>query len=307
MTIFTVQDIDIVYLSYDEPNCESNWSHLQTLCPRAQRVHGVKGSDAAHKACAALATGTHVITVDGDNQIRPEFLELEWLFDSSWDLEHSVLSFPARNAVNGLCYGNGGIKIWPRRVIEEMQTHEQANDGQGVGGVDFCWALDYVLMPGVWSDVLINHTEHQAWRAGFREGVKLSLVDGHRIQAGDQWHQRQAKNNMDRLLTWLQVGLDQRHGFYAILGARQGLFKTMLTTWDHTRVQDFDHLDAIWEREVERMTMPQLRLLMQDLGLELRNRLNLAVAAEPLSAAQSAWFKTVFKQPVRTEPRRLKG
>ena len=65
MTTIKVADIDIVYLSYDEPNSESNWSHLQTICPRAQRVHGVKGSDAAHKACAEITTGTHMITVDG--------------------------------------------------------------------------------------------------------------------------------------------------------------------------------------------------------------------------------------------------
>ena len=307
MTTIKVADIDIVYLSYDEPNCESNWSHLLRICPRAQRVHGVKGSDAAHKACADITEGTHMITVDGDNQIDPLFLEQTWLFDNTWDLEHSVLSFPSRNAVNGLCYGNGGIKIWPRRVVEQMQTHEAvASDAQGAS-VDFCWVLDYVLMPGVWSQALINHTEHQAWRAGFREGVKLSLVEGGLIRDPEQWCSAMVKNNLDRLLTWLQVGMDQANGFYAILGARQGLFKTMLTHWDHTRVQDFDHLDRIWEREVERMTMPQLRLLMQDLGLELRNRLNLAVAAEPLSAAQSEWFKSVFRHPERLEPRRLKG
>lgn len=307
MTEIKVADIDIVYLSYDEPNCEHNWQHLQQLSPGAQRVHGVKGSDRAHKACSALARGTHVITVDGDNQIRAPFLDTVWQFDSSWDLEHSVLSFPARNAVNGLCYGNGGIKIWPRAVIDSMQTHELSPDADGVAAVDFCWALDYVLMPGVWSDVLINHTEHQAWRAGFREGVKLALVNGHRIQDPLEWRRSQVKNNLDRLLTWLQVGLDQVNGFYAILGARQGLYKTMLTDWDHSRVQDFDQLDSLWEREIEGLTLPQQRRLVEDLGLELGNRLNLAVAAEPLSAAQSEWFKSVFAHPQREQPRRLKG
>lgn len=304
MTTIKVQDIDIIYLSYDEPNCEQNWQHLQSLCPRAQRVHGVKGSDAAHKACAALATGTHMITVDGDNQIDPKFLDQSWTFDSSWDLTNSVLSFPSENAVNGLCYGNGGIKIWPRAVVQAMQTHEISD--QGLAAVDFCWALDYVLMPGVWSRALINHSEHQSWRAGFREGVKLALCNGLLIRDPQQWRAAQAKNNLDRLLTWLQVGLDQPHGFYAILGARQGLYRTMLTAWDHSLVQDFDYLDEVWTRDIETRSLPELVRGVEDLGLRLRDSLGLALAAEPLNALQSRWFKSVFRHPDRSEPRRLR-
>ena len=306
MTTIKVADIDIVYLSYDEPNCESNWQHLLSMCPRAQRVHGVKGSDAAHKACAELATGTHMITIDGDNQIRPEFLEQMWTFDSSWDLANSVLSFPSENVINGLCYGNGGIKIWPRRVVEQMQTHEAvASDAQGAT-VDFCWVLDYVLMPGVWSQALINHTAHQAWRAGFREGVKLALVDGALIRDPQKWRASMAKNNLDRLLTWLQVGLDQHNGFYSIMGARQGLHRCLLTDWDHTQVQDFDYLDTVWEREVEGQNWPTLWDIMRETAADLRDQLALALEPEPLSPAQSKWFKSVFRHPHYPEPRKLR-
>jgi hypothetical protein len=304
MTTFTVQDIDIIYLSYDEPNCEQNWQHLLGICPRAQRVHGVKGSDAAHKACADIATGTHMITIDGDNQIDPKFLDQSWTFDNTWDIDNSVLSFPSRNAVNGLCYGNGGIKIWPRRVVHAMQTHEAVDSKIQGASVDFCWVLDYVLMPGVWSQALINHTEHQAWRAGFREGVKLALVNGSLIRDRQQWRASIAKNNLDRLLTWLQVGLDEANGAWAILGARQGLYRCLLTDWDHTQVQDFDYLDTIWERETE--SLDPITGYTQDLGLELRNRLQLAIEPEPFTAAQSTWFKSVFRHPHYPEPRRLR-
>ena len=306
MTTIKVADIDIIYLSYDEPNCEQNWQHLLGICPRALRVHGVKGSDAAHKACAELATGTHMITIDGDNQIDPKFLEQTWTFDSTWDLDNSVLSFPSENAVNGLCYGNGGIKIWPRRVVEQMQTHEAvASDAQGAS-VDFCWVLDYVLMPGVWSRALINHTAHQAWRAGFREGVKLSLVNGSLIRDPEQWQASMAKNNLNRLLTWLQVGLDQHNGFYSVMGARQGLRRSLLTDWDHTQVQDFDYLDTIWEREGEGMNWPKLWEIMRDTGAELKDQLALPIEQEPFSPAQSTWFKSVFRHPHYPEPRRLR-
>jgi len=307
MTTFTVQDIDIVYLSYDEPNAESNWAHLLDICPRAQRIHGIKGSDAAHKACAEITSGTHMITVDGDNQIDPTFLTQTWTFDSTWDLDSSVLSFPSRNAVNGLCYGNGGIKIWPRQVVASMNTHEAVASTEQGASVDFCWVLDYVLMPGVWSQALINHTSHQAWRAGFREGVKLSLVNGELIRDPEQWRASMVKNNLDRLLTWLQVGLDQHNGFYSIVGARQGLYKCMHTDWDHTRVQDFDYLDSIWEREVEGQNWPRLWDMMRDTAADLKDQLELSLEQEPLSPAQSELFKSVFQQPNRTEPRRLRS
>jgi len=304
MTTITVSEIDLVYLSYDEPNADSNWRHLTNICPWAQRIHGVKGSDAAHKACAAITTGTHMITVDGDNQIDPRFLAQSWQFDSTWDIEHSVLSFSAENVINGLTYGNGGIKIWPRSVVQEMQTHEAVGDAS-VASVDFCWHLDYVLMPGVWSRALINHTSHQAWRAGFREGVKMALVNGELIRNPSQWRSSMAKVNMDRLTVWLQVGQDQANAAWAILGARQGLHRCMLTNWDHSEVKDFDLLDHIWHQEVQALT--DIQGLTQDLGAELRNRLGMAIEPEPLSAAQSKWFKSVFNQPLRTEPRRLRS
>jgi hypothetical protein len=304
MTTFTVHDIDIVYLSYDEPNADANWAHLESICPRAQRIHGVKGSDAAHKACADITSGTHMITIDGDNRIDPAFLEQSWTFDSSWDVESSVLSFSAENVINGLAYGNGGIKIWPRSVVQAMQTHE-AVDGAGAASVDFCWHLDYVLMPGIWSRAVINHTPHQAWRAGFREGVKMALVNGELIKQPAQWRRSMARVNLDRLIVWLQVGMDQHNAAWAILGARQGLHRAMLTDWDHTEVKDFDLLDTIWHEQV--VGLADVRSYTQDLGLELRNRLGLPIEPEPFTPAQSQWFKSVFHQPERTEPRRLRS
>lgn len=301
MTTIKISDLDIVYLSYDEPNCESHWQQLLAQCPRAQRVHGVKGSDAAHKACARLAQTERFVTIDGDNLVRPRFFEQTFTSDLIGDL--SVVSFAGRNCVNGLTYGNGGIKIWPRSVVLDMQTHEASAGGEAA--VDFCWALDYVLMPGVWSDVIINHTRQQAWRAGFREGVKLSLINGHHEPDPKQWRKGMVKNNWDRLVTWLQVGQDVEHGVWAILGARQGVYRTQLTDWPWQRVQDFDHLDWIWERELEGRDDPMS--MIEELGVSLSQQLDMPIASQPLTALQSQWFKTLNTQPARTEPRRLRS
>ena len=70
-------DQDIIFLSYDEPNAEKNYADLCSKAPWAKRVHGVEGSDAAHKACADLSETENFITIDGDTIIDPKFLQVE--------------------------------------------------------------------------------------------------------------------------------------------------------------------------------------------------------------------------------------
>lgn len=305
MTTINIADIDLVFLSYDEPNCEQNWRRVQELCPRALRVHGVEGSDAAHKACAELAETDRVLIIDGDNWVSESLFSSQWHIDPEFDISRSVLSFPARNSINGLEYGNGGVKIWPRSVIFDMRTHELAQDTAGGSGLDFCWTVDYVLMPQTLSETRVNHTAQQAWRAGFREGVKMAVIDGEWVQDAEQWRSRIARINLRRLETWLQVGRDVNHGVWAILGARQGLTRVMIQGWDPRRVHDFDTLDHIWADTAEPLKDPLKAA--RDLGPALIDHLGVAIAAEPLSPAQSQWFKHWLHWQPRTQPKRLRS
>jgi hypothetical protein len=52
MAKIDVTELDIFYISYDEPNKEEHWADLLNKVPWAKRVDGVTGFDAAHKACA---------------------------------------------------------------------------------------------------------------------------------------------------------------------------------------------------------------------------------------------------------------
>ena len=45
----------VIFLSYDEPNADQNFMVSQPIVGNLLRVHGIKGFDSAHKACAALA------------------------------------------------------------------------------------------------------------------------------------------------------------------------------------------------------------------------------------------------------------
>ena len=77
MNKIKVVDQDIIFLSYDEPNAEKNYADLCSKVPWAKRVHGVEGSDAAHKACADLSETEYFVTVDADNIVDQEFLNQE--------------------------------------------------------------------------------------------------------------------------------------------------------------------------------------------------------------------------------------
>ena len=288
-------DYDIIYLSYDEPNAEKNYADLCKKIPWAKRVHGVKGSDAAHKACARLSETDRFITVDGDNIVRPGFLEQVLDIPTGSDLESSVISWCGKNEINGLMYGNGGIKCWPKEYVLQMKTHENADPDNVAAQVDFCWDLKYIQQNSCYSDVHNNATPQQAWRAGFREGVKMALDSGAK-PTKEQLLKGHWKN-LHRLWIWLMVGADVENGDWAILGARAGLFMTMCTEWDYVQVRDFEYLNDLWKTSFA--AIEDIKHETGTYGIKLINELEIPIAETPLGAQQSKFFKEVYQNPSR--------
>jgi hypothetical protein len=101
-----------------------------------------------------------------------------------------------------------------------------------------------------------------------------------------EFEQRVHSRNYDNLCVWQSVGCDVENGDWAILGARYGTYKTMLTDWDYTQVQWFDNLKNIWDTEVKDRD-PVIDI--KSYGEELRNRLGLPIV--DMAAEQSAFFK----------------
>jgi len=294
---FRVIDYDIIYLSYDEPNAEKNYNDLCRKVPWAKRVHGVKGSDAAHKACAELSETDRFITVDGDNIIRADFLSQEIDFEEHRDLEKSVISWCGNNVVNGLMYGNGGLKCWSKQYVLDMKTHENADQDNPHAQVDFCWDVEYIQMNSCYSDVYNNSTPHQAWRAGFREGVKMSLDRG--IRPTKEEFLKNHWKNLHRLYIWLMVGKDIKNGNWAIMGARHGLYMTMCTgnNWDYIQVRDFEYLNELWEQT---KTEYEVNEFSEELGKMIIKELEIPISAIPLNSEQSLFFKEVYQNPARS-------
>jgi len=243
MAIVDIADLDCIYLSYDEPKKEETWIKIQNLVPWAKRVDGVKGSDAAHKAAAKASDTDRFVLIDGDNIPDPEFFNLQLTLDK--DTKDKVFRWKARNIINGLMYGNGGMSCWTKEFVNNMRTHENT-DGAEANDVEFCFYPDYWAMHDCYSTTYPNATPFQAWRAGFREGVKMCLDRGKRPGLVD-FELKVQQRNYDHLCVWQSVGADVENGWWAVYGARLGTWMTMLQNWDYRDVQDFDKLAQLWE------------------------------------------------------------
>lgn len=281
-----IADLDCVYLSYDEPNKEETWAKIRNMVPWAKRVDGVKGSDAAHKAAAASSDTDRFILIDGDNIPDASFFNQTLVLPTE-EYENAVFRWRARNNVNGLMYGNGGLSSWTKSFVDAMQTHENS-DGRTETEVEFCFDPLYWAMNDCYSTTYPNGSAFQAWRAGFREGVKMCLDRG-RKPTLEEFTDRVHKRNLDHLTIWHNVGADADYGEWAIAGARQGTYMTMLTNWDHRLVQSFDALAELW------LTVKDSnpRILANQLGPELGTQLGLPMSM--LEAEQSAFFKQHYR------------
>ena len=310
MAFKSLNELDVIFISYDEDNCEENWADLVDKVPWAKRVHGVKGSDAAHKAAANLSETDRFISVDADNIVDPAFFDEEFDFDHPKLLGKAV-SWTAKNYINGLEYGNGGLKCWPKQYVLDMRTHENADSDDERNQVDFCWENSYVQMINQHSVTHPNGSPRQAFRAGFREGVKMGLNQGGKISA-DDFRKVIWFGNYKRLITWCSVGADVENGVWAMYGTRLGCQMTNLTDWDFLNVRDFDWLNDFFAKEVMPKFAARTGLANSqrcyksdyiwdtqklwgsiiDLGTELRKGLGIEVAE--LDEIQSKFYKAAY-------------
>lgn len=279
-----ITDLDFVYISFREPNREENWADLKNKVPWAKRVDGVVGFDNAHKAAAELAETDFFISVDGDNVLYPKFL-LDTL-DFNKTNPDAVHRWRARNTVNGLVYGNGGIVGWPKKTCLSMRTHENADTEENE--IDFCWGVPHENLHNVYSDTVINASPEQAFVAGFREGVKMSLDRG-KVIPPLEFKDRIAIQNLKCLTTWMSVGADVENGDYAILGARMGCWYTTVKGIELKRVRDIDFIREIYFNRIT----GNIKETIRTYGNSLRERLGIPIADYDSDA--SRFFK--FCQP----------
>jgi hypothetical protein len=152
--------LDIIFISYDEPNADSNFDLLRSRFPFARRVHGVKGIAHAHNAAAKKAMTKFFYVVDGDAVIRPDF---DFSFVPQVGEEDFVHIWHAYNPV-GLEYGYGGVKLFKKSFFKDVKSY-----------VDFSTSLtkDVKIHPEIACETRFNSDPARAFRSGFREAAKL--------------------------------------------------------------------------------------------------------------------------------------
>ena len=293
---YPISDFDLIYISYDEPNAEKNWADLLSKCPWAKRVHGVKGFDAAHNKAGEISETHRLVTVDGDNTVRQDFFKQTIEIDEDEQQDY-VFSWCGHNVINSLAYGNGGLKLWPKHIIENMNSHENDTSEDGAHSVDFCWMHTYFQMADTFSDVVVNTNPAQAYRAGFREGVKMSLDRGI-LPDRNRFLQQNHIKNLQRLSIWCSVGADVENGDWAILGAREAVCLTNLDGWDHTNIADYDFMQKFVGEKLDKYSTSQKRIeSTKHFGDRLRKELHFRIA--DMNADTSIWFKAVYQNPHR--------
>lgn len=152
---------NIFFISYDESNADQNWSNLKSRFPTATRIHGIKGINNAHAACAEQSLTKMFWTVDGDTVVDDTFG-----FDypiMPWDEKYLHVWY-SRNPVNGLEYGYSAVKLWPTAVAKK-KTERWLDFTTSVGKIK--------IVDNVISTTLFNSDAYNAWKSGFRESVKL--------------------------------------------------------------------------------------------------------------------------------------
>ena len=101
---------DIIFISYNEAQADDSWKTLKDRFPYAKRIHGVKGIHQAHIEAAKNAVTDMLWIVDADAIVLDSF-DFSYIPDiTNQDTVHVYTSI---NPINGLEYGNGGVKLFP--------------------------------------------------------------------------------------------------------------------------------------------------------------------------------------------------
>jgi len=215
---------DGAFLVYREPKWKSN--HDRITLPNLQLVQGVRGIDRAHHEAARVTNTEYVWVIDADCHIDPDF---DFRFEVPEFCDPSVFVWKSRNNVNGLVYGNGGVKLMHRESLlippgEFLDYTESLKEH-----------VEFYTVDQIAGTTCIDETPFEAWRAGLREGYKLYWkvnLDGdqHAQARLDQWCTRS----------------DTENGKWAVRGARYATREATVIT--PKQLNDFDWLEQEWHK-----------------------------------------------------------
>jgi hypothetical protein len=194
---------DIFFISYNEPNAETNWKLVKDRFIFSKRIDNIQGILNSHKMAAKKSLTKMFYVVDGDAEVLESFnfdFHVPEYDQSTTHIWRSI------NPVNDLVYGYGAIKLFPKSVFETDSSRIITDITTGVSS-------NIKVINEVSNITRFNTDPFNSWKSAFRECVKLSskVIPG---QHDDE--------TLKRLEIWCSEGEDKLYGKYAILGANMG-------------------------------------------------------------------------------------
>ena len=180
--------MDIIFISYKEPNAEVNYQELLSKFPHAKRVHGVTGIYEAYYAAFILNESDCFITVDGDTVVWDNLKDIEFNFTN----DNQLIRYPTRNSILDITGTSGSIKCWTKNTFNYI-TKDNFNKNLEWYRCDNIEQTHENVCVG---ETVINSSTYQAFCAGFREAFKThSLFGEPRINYTLSWcTKREVKN-----------------------------------------------------------------------------------------------------------------
>jgi hypothetical protein len=216
--------IDVFFISFGESNADTNFAQVLSMAPHAKRVDGVVGIHKAHRVCAESASSAQFFVVDADNFVFDSFS----FSNEGTDREDSVYVWRCRNAVNGLVYGYGAIKLFPTVLARALPLNT----------VDMTTSVspNYRIVDDCVSETRFNTSPFETWKSAFRECVKLSSKVIDRQKDAETLH---------RLDVWTTFTNDVDHAQWCLRGAQAGRAYGERYRGDYERlalINDFEKL-----------------------------------------------------------------
>ena len=185
--------MDIVFLSYDEPNADENWEKLKAKHPRAKHVHGVPARTLAYVTAALKSETDYFFAVFPTIEIDDSF---DFTFQPDRLKEPCHYIFHCKNPVNGLQYGHRAVILYNKQLCLDTKKP----------GLDFTLSQAHTVVPTLCGTSHFNVSPEISWRVAFREVIKLCAM-------------KQTVESRYRLKKWCELG----KGPYAELVQRGAL------------------------------------------------------------------------------------
>lgn len=193
---YRVDPMDIVFLSYDEPNAEQQYNKLKEKYPRAKWCKGVSLRSLAYITAASMSTTDYFFFVTPKQEILDTF-DFSFQPDRLKNPCHYI--FGARNPVNGLEYGHGAVLLYNKALV--MQTARP--------GLDFTLSSPHEYVNILSCVNAFNRNPMMSWRTTFREVLKLLQM-------------KPTVESRHRLKKWTELG-EGDYSEYVFLGAKDAV------------------------------------------------------------------------------------